>query len=93
MLYAFIANKVYCIAGKFGGNNVWLKWMDEYIFGKESLANEYVDQNVINCNCKYGQFWFGKPLMICQISKLYPQTFPLYDILLKKLLLSTEIAI
>ena len=54
LLYAFKANELYCIAGKFGGNNVWQKWMDVYIFGKESLANEYVDQNAIDCDFKYG---------------------------------------
>ena len=30
--------KKFCIAGKFGGNNIWQKGMDED-FGQKSLAN------------------------------------------------------
>ena len=30
------------IVGKFGGDNVWQKWMDKD-FGKTNLANEWLD--------------------------------------------------
>ena len=41
--------KKYCIGEQFGGDNVWRKWMDK-AFGEKSLANEQIEQKVINCN-------------------------------------------
>ena len=39
----------YHIAGKFGGANVWQKWMDKDP-GEKILANEQIGQKDINCN-------------------------------------------
>ena len=40
------------IAGKFGGNDVLQKWMDED-FGEKKFG-EWIGQKVINCNYSFG---------------------------------------
>ena len=73
--YFFSNIRRYCIAGKFGRENVWQIYSFQ-AFGGKSLVNEWISQRFINCN--YYFKWFS--LVNLQTIHQLRQTFYLPNI-------------